>query len=315
MEAFHHQSVMPDEVIEWLDVGPGGNYCDGTVGGAGHARRILERSAPSGWLLGLDRDPEAVVASKTALAGFDGRVRLEKLAFAELPALASREGLPKFDGILLDLGVSSHQLDQARRGFSFRSTGPLDMRMDPCSEITAAELVNNASERELAQLLRRFGEVPSSRRVARALKACCRGTAPTTTDLARSISEVLGTARGSPKTHPATRVFQALRIAVNGELAQLEAFLETFTELLAPAGRLVVISFHSLEDRLVKRHLRQLARPCSCPPDLPQCVCGRLARLRLLTSRPVRPSMQELSDNPRARSAKLRAAQRIETQR
>jgi 16S rRNA (cytosine1402-N4)-methyltransferase len=308
-----HIPVMPDEVTWALRPVAGGRYCDGTLGGGGHARRILEQSAPDGQLLGLDRDGQALERTRESLAEFGPRARLRQANFADAVQVLEEEGMVPVDGLLLDLGISSDQLKSEERGFGLMSDGPLDMRMDTSSGATAAELVDELSEQELARVLRDYGEEPAARRLARAIKqARGRGELDGTADLRRVVSQVLG-GRGprSGKIHPATRVFQALRIAVNDELGSLERFLQSFRRALRPGGRVAVIAFHSLEDRLVKRSFARLERPCICPPDLPVCACGRSPQLRALSRKPLRPSEDEVAANPRARSARLRAAEAI----
>ena len=289
----------------FLAVRPGGVYIDGTVGGGGHAEAILESSAPDGRLLGLDRDPGALEAAGERLARFGGRAVLRHGSFARLAALA--EGFAPVDGVLLDLGLSSLQLADPARGFAFSQEGPLDMRFDPTAPgPTAADLVNGLPVKELAALLYRYGEERQAGRIAEAIVAA--RPLETTRQLAEVIERAVGR-RG--RIHPATRTFQALRIAVNKELEALEAALPQAVDLLRPGGRLVVISFHSLEDRIVKRFLRRESRDCICPPETPVCTCGHTAQLRLLTRKPVRPDPEEVERNPRARSARLRAAERI----
>lgn len=305
---------MSDEVLAALRVAPGGRFCDGTLGGAGHARRILERSAPDGWLFGIDRDPAALARGRERLAPFGERVILRQGNFADVVTLLSDAGMVPVDGVLVDLGVSSFQLDQAERGFSFSADGPLDMRMDPGEGRTAAELIAKLSEHELARLIKEYGEEPASRRIARAIKQAMEGGALRgTADLARVVSGVVGAggARRQGAIHPATRTFMALRMAVNDELGSLHRFLDTFTEALRPGGRVAVIAFHSLEDRAVKQAFSRLANPCTCPPGLPVCVCGRKPSLSLVTRRPLRPSREEQQGNPRSRSARLRVAERV----
>jgi 16S rRNA (cytosine1402-N4)-methyltransferase len=279
------------------------------VGAGGHASGILEASAPDGLLLGIDRDPAALEIARRRLAPFGERARLVHGSFADMRRAAVGARWTSVDGILLDLGLSSMQVDDPGRGFSFRHDGPLDMRFDPDQPTTASELVNGLSEGELAELLWRFGDEPRSRQVARRIVAA--RPIRTTLQLAEVVA---GAARERrPAMHPATRVFQALRIAVNEELDALQAGLAQALELLAPGGRIVVISFHSLEDRLVKAFLRRESKDCICPPGQPACTCGHRATLRPLTRKPVRPAEAEVRDNPRARSARLRAAERLAT--
>jgi 16S rRNA (cytosine1402-N4)-methyltransferase len=287
-----HAPVLLAEALELLAVRPGGSYVDGTVGLGGHAEEILRRSAPDGRLLGLDRDPEALERAAERLRAFGPRARLRHADYRALPALLADE---RVDGVLLDLGVSSLQLDAPGRGFSFRSDAPLDMRMDPTAGETAAEVVNRLPERALADLIYRWGEERASRRIARAIvEARRRGRIETTVALAQIVRRAAPRS-GRPGLDPATRTFQALRIHVNRELEGLGTALLAIAETLAAGGRLVVIAFHSLEDREVKRALRGL---------------GARGPFRLLTRKPVRPSEAELARNPRARSARLRALER-----
>ncbi len=290
METGHHPVLLP-ETLELLAVKPGGYYVDGTLGMGGHAEAVLERSAPDGLVLGADRDPETLARAEARLARFAGRTRFLHADYRTLPALLAAKAP---DGILLDLGVSSVQLDTAERGFSFQTDGPLDMRMDRSGGLTAADLVNRLPERELADLICRFGEEPASRRIARAIVAARRAQPlATTTALAAIVRRSARRAR--PGLDPATLTFQALRIAVNRELEGLGDAVADLARALAPGGRLVVIAFHSLEDREVKHALRGLDR----------------TTFRLLTRKPVRPGLQETRDNPRARSARLRGVERL----
>jgi 16S rRNA (cytosine1402-N4)-methyltransferase len=301
-----HIPVLYQEVLAGLRVKPGGRYIDGTVGGGGHARGILVASAPDGELLGIDADPMAVALAGEQLAEFGKRVILVQGNFADLEEIALGHSFCPVDGILLDLGLSSMQLEAAGRGFSFQLDGPLDMRFDPNQTMTAADLVNTLSRQELADILFRYGEERQARRIARAIVA--ERPINTTGELAALVSASVGHREG---IHPATRTFQALRIAVNQELACLiEAFPQALS-LLRPGGRLAVISFHSLEDRLVKEFFRDEARDCLCPPEIPVCVCDHRATLGIVTKKPIRPSAEELAANPRSRSAKLRITYRL----
>lgn len=311
-DAFRHVSVMPGEVLELLDPQPGGIYLDGTVGGGGHARLILEASSPDGRLIGFDRDPAALTATAAMLAAFGERVTLCRGSFAALDHQLATLGVTQVDGILLDLGVSSHQLDTPERGFSFREDGPLDMRMDPAQPASAADLLARADAGELKRIFREYGEERWAGRIAREIVRV-RGEAPvlTTRQLAELVCRAVPGGYVPQRIHPATRVFQALRIAVNGELEALEAGLAAALRSLRPGGRLAVISFHSLEDRLVKQGFRAAANPCSCPPRLPVCVCGRKAEAKILTPRGIRPAEAEIIANPRARSAVLRAVEKL----
>jgi len=301
-----HIPVLYDEVLTGLQPRPGAAYIDATLGAAGHAVGILRASAPDGRLLGLDADPEAVAFARQVLQPFGERATLRTANFRRLAAVARSAGFGQVAGILFDLGLSSRQLEAADRGFAFRREGPLDMRLDPRQEVTAADLVNGLPEKELADLIWRYGEERHARRIARAIVAA---RPLTTTDrLAQVVARAVGR-RG--RIHPATRTFQALRIAVNDELGALEEALPQTLELLEAGGRLAVISFHSLEDRLVKRFFQREARDCLCPPESPVCTCGHRAALRIITRKPIRPGPAEVERNPRSRSARLRIAERL----
>jgi 16S rRNA (cytosine1402-N4)-methyltransferase len=306
---YHHLPVMPEEVIRFLEPKSGGIYIDGTVGGAGHASLILEASSPDGTLIGFDRDKEALKAAAERLLPFGDRARLEHGNFAE--ALAEFD-IEQIDGILLDLGVSSHQLDRAERGFSFQKDAPLDMRMDRSSGPTAAELLNTLSERELTRIIRDYGEERWAKRIT-AFIVRVREESPveTTMQLVDIIKGAVPRGAWEERLHPATRTFQALRIAVNDELTTLEKGLDLGIRMLSRGGRVVVISFHSLEDRIVKNCFRRFAHGCTCPRDFPYCVCGNEPLLRILTGKPVMAGKTEVEANPRARSARLRSAERL----
>lgn len=307
---FEHEPVMLDAVLELLAPSSGGVFCDATVGGGGHAEHLLEASAPDGRLVGIDRDAEAVDAARRKLARFGDRVSILRGRFSELEALLATVGVSKLDGLLVDLGVSSHQLDDAARGFSFMRVGPLDMRMDVSEGETAATLLARMSEDELADVIYRFGGERMARRVARSIKAMeAEGSLSTTADLAVAVRRVVGHQRRGG-IDPATRTFQAIRIAVNDELGELAALLETLPGPLAVGGRVVVISFHSAEDALVKQRFAELVDPCSCPPGMPECNCPEPA-VEYVTRRCVRVTTREVAVNRRARSAKARAVRRI----
>lgn len=301
---------MPREVVALLAPRSGGVYLDGTLGGGGHARLILEASAPDGRLIGLDHDPAALTAAGTLLAPFGTRATLRRGSFAALGGVLAELGVPQVDGILLDLGVSSHQLDTPARGFSFREDGPLDMRMNPGQALTAADLLAQAEAGELKRIFREYGEERWAALIAREIVKT-RAVEPLTTtrQLAELVCRAVPGGRIPQRIHPATRVFQALRIAVNGELEALQAGLSAALQALRPGGRLAVISFHSLEDRMVKQTLRAAAHPCTCPPRLPVCVCGRLPQVKVLTPRGLTAGAAEIAANPRARSAVLRGAE------
>jgi 16S rRNA (cytosine1402-N4)-methyltransferase len=303
-EAFGHQPVLLREVLAALQPRPGGRYIDGTLGAGGHAEAVLRGSAPDGRLLGFDRDPAALAFAARRLASFGDRFTGVAHSFGNMGIIAPGHGFTEVDGILLDLGLSSRQLDDAKRGFSFLKEGPLDMRFDPRQGETAAALINNLSAEELADIFRRYGEEGQSRRIARIIVA--HRPLRTTTELAGLIEREIG--RRKPGRHPATKVFQALRIAVNDELGEIERGLQSAIDLLRPGGRLAVISFHSLEDRLVKQFFRRESRDCICPPEQPICTCGARARLKPVIRKAVKATAEEIAANPRSRSARLRVA-------
>jgi 16S rRNA (cytosine1402-N4)-methyltransferase len=309
-----HLPVLVDEVIEMLAPASGSLHIDATLGGGGHTERILEAANPDGRLLGLDADPAAIARVKARLGPrYGDRLVLRQANFRELGEVASAAGFGAVDGALFDLGLSSFQLADRERGFGFRAGGPLDMRFDPSRGVPAAELLASLDTAELTALFRRYGEEPKAPRIARAI-VDARRVAPISTaeELAALVERVLPPNPRQPRrTHPATRVFQALRIAVNEELDALQAGLAAALDLLRPGGRLVVLSYHSLEDRIVKQFFQAERRGCICPPELPVCVCGRNPRLRLVTSPSLTPTDAEIVVNPRARSARLRAAERL----
>jgi len=304
-----HIPVLVAEVLAGLAIKPGGHYLDATVGGGGHAAAILEASGPAGRLLGLDRDPEAAARAAMYLKPFGDRAQIVPTSYVNITTALHRAGFPSPDGILFDLGFSSWQVDDPTRGFAFRTDGPLDMRFDPTGDDPPASvLVNQLAEAELTDLLRRYGEEPRSRRIAQAIVAArpIRGTK----HLAEVIVAAVGRARRE-KRHPATRTFQALRIAVNHELEGIAETLPQAVAALRPGGRLAVITFHSLEDRIVKHFLKQEERGCICPPQAPVCTCGHAPTLQRMTRKPVIPSAEEIAANPRSRSAKLRVAEKL----
>ena len=310
---FTHLPVLLSEITDAMQPHPGGRYIDATVGGGGHAQRILDLSLPDGALLALDADPAAIEAASVHLAAYGERIVYVVSYFDELGRVARELGFSNVDGVLFDLGVSSPQLDEAERGFSFGREAPLDMRMGPQAGVSAADLVNGLEEVELARIIYEYGEERHSRRIASSIvRERKRGRITTTTQLARVVAGSKPSSRNE-RIHPATRVFQALRIAVNDELGRLTRALPQALEALRAGGRLAVISFHSLEDRIVKEFLRAESRDCICPPGLPTCVCGHRASVRVLTRRPITASSEEVAANPRARSAKLRVAERLAT--
>lgn len=301
-----HIPVLLDETLTALALHPGGKYVDATVGMGGHGAGILARTSPDGQLLGIDRDPQAIALARQRLGVFGGRVQLVCAAHSELGTVARAHGFTNVQGVLLDLGVSSLQLGDGRRGFSFRQDGPLDMRFGPQGTLTAAEIVNTWSEQDLSRIFFEYGEERRSRYVAQAI--CRRRPLKSTLELADIVRRVVGY---SGRIDPATRTFQALRIAVNDELQSLENVLPQIVPLLAPAGRLVVIAFHSIEDRIVKRFMAREASDCVCPPGLPVCQCGHSATLIRIAKKPLRASGEETLRNPRSRSARLRVAERV----
>lgn len=305
-----HQPVLAGAVVDILRpaLEGGGVVVDATLGRAGHALRLLE-AAPAAELVGVDRDPEALEASRLVLDPHRHRVRLVHDDFAHLAAVLERLGIASVRGVLLDLGVSSPQLDAARRGFSFRHDGPLDMRMDPTRRLTAHEVVNDYTVQDLTRVIREYGEERFAARIARAIDRA--RPVESTGSLAEIVRAAIPAATRRTGGHPARRTFQALRIEVNDELGALETVLPAAVDALEPGGRVVAISYHSLEDRRVKKFFADEANGCTCPPDFPVCTCGAEARLRILTRRPVRPTSADVAGNPRAASARLRAAERI----
>jgi 16S rRNA (cytosine1402-N4)-methyltransferase len=305
-----HVPVLLDETVDLLRPRPDGSYVDGTLGGAGHAEAILEKSSPSGRLLGIDLDPAALERARRRLARFGDRVAFVHDSFAHLERLVRWYDFEPADGILLDLGLSSDEL-ASDRGFGIQTPAPLDMRFNPEGEgPTARDLVNDLDADRLAEILFQYGEEPRARRIARAIvQERARRPIETTEQLAAVVERAVGGRHG--RTHPATRTFQALRIAVNRELEALEETLPQALEVLAPGGRLAVITFHSLEDRIVKRYFAHLAASCVCPPGLPVCVCGKQPTAKLLTRHGVRATSEEIARNPRSRSATLRAVEKL----
>jgi 16S rRNA (cytosine1402-N4)-methyltransferase len=303
-----HIPVLLEEALQTLAPRSGGRYIDATLGGGGHAEAILEASAPEGRLLGLDADPRAIARVQQRLARFGPRAILVQANFRNIAAVARAQHFQPVDGILFDLGVSSYQFDEAGQGFSFSQEGPLDMRMDPEAGPSAADLVNTLEADDLADILYRYGEERRSRRIARAIVA--NRPIATTTQLAEVVLKAIGRRPGA-RLHPATRTFQALRIAVNDELGALEAALPQALDLLKPGGVLAVISFHSLEDRIVKHYFRQESRDCICPPHTPVCTCGHKARIKEIHRKGLTPSPDEIVRNQRSRSARLRAARKL----
>ena len=301
---FSHKPVLFTETIDSLDIRPDGFYIDGTAGGGGHSEAILKRLT-TGHLLSIDQDPDAIAACTARLSKYPGSL-IRRGNFSQMKALAADCGFTQADGILMDIGVSSHQLDTPERGFSYHTDAPLDMRMSQEGP-TAADLVNTLSWQQIAEIISRYGEDKSAARIAKAIVAA-RETAPieTTLQLADIIREAVPAAVRREPGHPARKTFQALRIAVNGELDRLSEGLDAAFSLLRPGGRLAIITFHSLEDRMVKRRMNDWCTGCTCPPDFPVCVCGKKPRAQLVYKKGLAPSPEELEENPRARSARLR---------
>ena len=301
-----HVSVLYQQIITALRPESPGYYVDATVGAGGHAWGILTHSSPDGKLMGLDVDQQALEFARQRLSGFSNRVRLIHSSYTALSTELLSSGWEHVNGIIIDLGVSSMQIDSPQRGFSFLKDGPLDMRFDPSQSVSAADIVNNSTESDLADLLWRYGDETHSRRIARAIV----NTRPFHSTL--ELASLIARNAGKPgKIHPATRSFQALRIAVNQELTSLSNFLPQAIQALAPGGRLAVISFHSLEDRIVKQFFRLESRDCICPPEQPVCTCDHKASIIEITRRPIEAQEEEIASNPRSRSAKLRVAEKI----
>ncbi|NLZ38640.1 MAG: 16S rRNA (cytosine(1402)-N(4))-methyltransferase RsmH [Firmicutes bacterium] len=310
---FAHEPVLLQETLKYLNPRPGEIFVDATVGGGGHSSAILEKIMPGGHLVAIDQDDEALEAAKKRLAPWTENIDFVKGNFAKLKAILAKLNIAAVDGLLLDIGVSSYQLDEEERGFSYHTDALLDMRMNREGDTTAADLVNNLDAAELTRIIRDYGEELWAKRIAEFIVATREKQGPITTT--KQLVEVIKAAipararRRGP--HPARRTFQALRIAVNDELNALEKVLQQGIECLKPGGRLVVITFHSLEDRLAKKILQHAASGCECPPGLPVCVCGKQQQIKILTPKPVKASESELKKNPRARSAKLRAAIKV----
>jgi len=310
---FSHVPVMPGEVVHYLNCGPGKIYVDGTLGGSGHAKAILAEILPDGTLIGIDQDMDAFLHAEHALKIYSPNIRLFHDNFIHLPEILLQLNINKVDGILLDLGLSLHLLESSGRGFSFKREEILDMRMNTASDTTAENIVNTMSEGALREIFRKYGEERWSSRIARKIVLERQHkTIRTTTRLVDIVcSAIPEKAKRSTKIHPATRVFMALRIAVNRELERLEGFMETVADFLNPGGRLCVISFHSLEDRIVKHRIREMESSCQCPSDFPKCICEKKTIMRAVVRKAIRPSSEEIAANPKARSAILRVAEKV----
>ena len=309
---FQHKSVLLQECIDALNIRPDGIYLDGTLGGAGHSSQIARHLTEGGRLIGVDRDRTALAAAKERLAPYADRVTLVHSNFAEIDAILDSLGIPAVDGMLFDLGVSSPQLDDASRGFSYMADAPLDMRMDKDDALTAGEVVNTWPQGELRRILYDYGEERYAPQIAAAIcRAREKAPVETTLELVDIIRSAMPAQALREKQHPAKRSFQAIRIAVNDELGAVSRMMQAAVGRLNPGGRLAVITFHSLEDRIVKSEMQQAARGCTCPPEFPVCVCGKKPLVKLVTRKPIVSGPAELEENPRARSAKLRVAEKL----
>jgi 16S rRNA (cytosine1402-N4)-methyltransferase len=311
---FEHKPIMLEECIEFLNIREDGVYIDGTLGGAGHSSEILRRLGPKGLLIGIDQDTNAIEAATRKLQGIDtkGSFVTVHTNFENIEEVIKAQKLNAVDGILMDLGVSSHQLDEGERGFSYQQDAPLDMRMNKGQAVDAATVVNTYSQKELARIIRDYGEEKWAVRIAEFIVKKREAQKITTTgELVDIIKAAIPAAARREGPHPAKRTFQAVRIEVNRELEVLENVVKNVTGLLNPGGRVAIITFHSLEDRIVKKAFAEQAQGCTCPGDFPKCVCGRVPKIRLVTRKPVIPSPTELEENPRARSAKLRVAEKL----
>jgi 16S rRNA (cytosine1402-N4)-methyltransferase len=311
--AYRHIPVMLNETIHFLNCRPGKIYTDCTLGGSGHAGAICERILPDGLLIGIDQDVDAITNARKALQSYTSNIRLFHGNFINLPQFLAQINIDAVDGILLDLGLSLHQLENSGRGFSFNNDEPLDMRMDQRSTTRAGDLVNNLAEEALRKIFKDYGEERWAKQIARSIvKKRRQKKIQTSKELAGIVqSAVSRRGQAQQRIHPATRVFMALRIAVNNELEVLNRFMAGVSDWLNPEGRLCVLSFHSLEDRIVKQHIKAMEKACTCPPQLPKCVCGKKMVMRSLTKKVVRPGKKEIEHNPMARSARLRAAEKL----
>ena len=309
---FEHKSVLLYETVDSLNIKPDGIYVDGTLGGGGHAYEVLKRLGPKGRLIGIDQDADAIQAASGRLKEYGEKVTIVRSNYRNIKEVLSSLGIEKVDGIYLDLGVSSYQLDTAERGFTYRENAPLDMRMDQRNEKTAADIVNEYSEMELYRIIRDYGEDRFAKNIAKHIvKARQEKRIETTDELVEIIKAAIPARVRAEGGHPAKRTFQAIRIELNHELEVLDESIDTMVDLLNPGGRLSIITFHSLEDRIVKTGLAEFAKGCTCPPDFPVCVCGKTPDIRLVNKKPILPSREEIEENPRARSAKLRVCERV----
>ncbi len=309
---YRHIPVMLSEVVDYLNCQPGKIYVDGTIGGTGHTSAILDRIHPGGRLIGIDQDLDAIENAKTVLQRFTAATHLFHGNYSQFPEFLAQLNIQAVDGMLLDLGVSFHQLESSGRGFSFKREEPLDMRMDVRSGTRAEVLVNSLDEKKLAHLFKKYGEERWAKQIARRIGIARQKSAVCSSlQLANIVSEAIPRSKWKPGRHPATRVFMALRIAVNHELDRLAQFMETFADYLKPGGRVCILTFHSLEDRIVKHGFKALEKACTCPPDFPVCVCQKERQIRILLKKGLRPTPEEISANPMARSTTLRVAEKL----
>lgn len=309
---FEHKSVLLQETVDSLNIRPDGIYVDGTLGGGGHAFEVCRRLTEGGKLIGIDQDADAIAAAGKRLEEFSDRVSIVRSNYERMDEVLRTLGIEKADGIYLDLGVSSYQLDTAERGFTYREDAPLDMRMDQRKEKTAADVVNTYSEMDLYRIIRDYGEEKFAKNIAKhVVKAREKGPIETTGQLIELIKAAIPAKMRAVGGHPAKRTFQAIRIEVNQELEVLEHSIDRMIDLLNPGGRLSIITFHSLEDRIVKNRFRDNENPCICPPDFPVCVCGRVSKGRVITRKPILPTTEEMTENKRSKSSKLRVFERI----
>ena len=308
---FKHISVLLDETIDGLDIKPDGIYVDGTLGGGGHSYEILRRLSPKGRLIGIDQDGEALKAAGERLKKFENQITLVRSNYCEIDKVLKELNVEKVDGILLDIGVSSYQLDNLERGFSYKSDAPLDMRMDTRQELTAADVVNTYSENELFKIIKDYGEDKFAKNIAKHI-VLARKEKPleTTKELSEVIKRAIPMKVQAKGGHPAKKTFQAIRIEVNQELTVLKESIDKMIDLLKPNGRICIITFHSLEDRIVKTKFREDENPCTCPPNFPVCVCGKKSKGKVITRKPIIPSEDEIEENKRAKSSKLRIFER-----
>lgn len=309
---FRHTPVLLDQCIENLNIRPDGIYVDGTLGGGGHSFHICERLSEQGMLIGIDRDRDALEAAEKRLRGFSCRKYFVQSNYADIRTVLAEKGIEKIDGALLDIGVSSFQLDNAERGFSYMQDAPLDMRMNREDDLTAYDVVNSYDQDELTRIIREYGEERWASRIAAFIvRARAEKAVESTSELVELIKEAIPARARRSGPHPAKRTFQAIRIEVNDELGELSRAVDEYLDVMNPGGRLCIITFHSLEDRIVKQKLQKRADPCTCPPEFPVCVCGKKADIRKVTRKPIVAEASELDLNPRARSAKLRVCEKI----